>query len=108
MINCSFSHLNLRHCLVNAFYPVSHCELVDDVLRMRVEVDFPAVVALGVGRERDGAALALAQVVEQVLVQARVLHVVRGNLLLAWRREVGDVDNCSASSLIILMESSNC
>lgn len=75
----NWSRANSRHGLVNRLDAVAHGELIDDVLGSLVEVDFPGVVALDL-RKVHHAAVAFAQRVEQVLVQTRVLHVVRRHL----------------------------
>lgn len=72
----------LRHGLVYAFYPVAHGELVHNLLGGRLEVRLPGLVPLDL-RQHHGAAVLLAERMEQVLVQAGVLDVVGRHLLLA-------------------------
>lgn len=74
--------VEVRHRLVDVLDAVAHRELVDDLLRVLLEVDLPRLVALR-RRQPHHADILLAQIVEEILVQARVLHVVRGDLLLA-------------------------
>lgn len=54
---------NLRHSLVDGFNSISHGELVHDLLRVLVEVDFPRVITLGC-RQHHRATIFFAQVVE--------------------------------------------
>ena len=58
---------------------VSEGELVDDLLLRVLEVHLPRVLAVGLG-QLDHALVIFAQIVEQVLMQTRVLHVIGGNL----------------------------
>ena len=71
---------NSRHGLEDGLDPVSERELVDDLLLGVLEVDLPRVLAVRLG-QLDVAPVLLAEVVEEVLVQARVLHVVRRHLV---------------------------
>ena len=71
--------VEVGHGLVDGLDAVAQRELVHDLLAGLVEVNLPALLALGVGQV-DLAGVLLTQVVEEVLVQARVLDVVRGNL----------------------------
>ncbi len=68
-----------RHGLEDALDAVSEGELVYDLLLGELEVDLPGVLAVGFGQLHVAGVL-LAQVVEEVLVQAGVLHMVRGHL----------------------------
>ena len=70
---------NSRHGLEDGLNTISEGELVDNVLLGLVKVDLPGVLARGSG-QLDIAVVVVAQVVEQVLVKARVLHVVWSNL----------------------------
>ena len=71
--------VEVGHGLVDGLDAVAQRELVHNLLAGLVEVNLPALLALGVGQV-DLAGVLLTQVVEEVLVQARVLDVVRGNL----------------------------
>ena len=62
-------------------YPVSEGKLVNDFLLGALEVDLPGVLPVGLG-QLHVAAVVLAEVVEEVLVEAGVLDVVGGDL---WR-----------------------
>ena len=71
--------VEVGHGLVDGLDAVAQRELVHDLLAGLVEVNLPALLPLGVGQV-DLASVLLAQVVEQVLMQARVLDMVWGNL----------------------------
>ena len=71
--------VNSRHGLVDGLDAVSQSELVDNLLARLVKVDLPALLSLGV-REVDLASILLTQIMEKVLVEARVLDVVRSDL----------------------------
>ena len=65
--------------MVDGLDTVSQSELVDNLLARLVKVDLPALLALGV-REVDLASILLAQIMEEVLMEARVLDVVGSDL----------------------------
>ena len=73
--------VEVGHSLVDGLYAISEGELVHDLLARQLEVDLPALLSLGVGQV-DPAARLLAEVVEEVLVEAGVLDVVGSHLLL--------------------------
>ena len=70
----------LRHGLKDGFDAVSHGELVNQLLRRLVIVHLPAVVALNLWQFDASSVHLFRQVVEEVLVQTRVLDVVGGHL----------------------------
>ena len=74
-----FDGSDLRHRLVDGFNPISQGELINNLFVGLLKVDFPTFLPLGV-RKSDFAAVLLAKIVEEVLVQARVLGVVGGHL----------------------------
>ena len=65
--------------MVDGLDAVSQSELVDNLLTRLVKVDLPALLALGV-REVDLSSILIAQIMEEVLMEARVLDVVRSDL----------------------------
>ena len=65
--------------MVDGLDAVSQSELVDNLLARLVKVDLPALLALGV-REVDLSSILIAQIMEEVLMEARVLDVVRSDL----------------------------
>ena len=58
---------------------VSQSKLIHNLLARLVEVDLPALLALGI-REVDLASILLTEIMEEVLMEARVLDVVRSDL----------------------------
>ena len=76
------------------FNPVSEGELVDDLLLALLEVHLPRVLAVRLRQLYEAVVLLLAEVVEEVLVEARVLHVVGGDL----RRRRGWLESDDANS----------
>ena len=58
---------------------VSQSKLVHNLLARLVEVDLPALLAFGI-REVDLASILLTEIMEEVLMEARVLDVVRSDL----------------------------
>ena len=71
--------LNSRHGLVDGLDAVSQSELVDNLLARLVKVNLPALLPLGV-REVDLSSILITQIMEEVLMEARVLDVVRSDL----------------------------
>ena len=65
--------------MVDGLDAVSQSELVDNLLARLVKVNFPALLPLGV-REVDLSSILIAQIMEEVLMEARVLDVVRSDL----------------------------
>lgn len=65
--------------MVDGLDTVSQSELVDNLLARLVKVDLPALLALGV-REVDLASILLTEIMEEVLMEARVLDVVGSDL----------------------------
>lgn len=61
---------------------VSHRELVDYLLRRIVEADLPRIVAFCVWDLDDALILLLAQIMEQILMQARVLDMIWSDLVM--------------------------
>lgn len=60
----SLSLVSLRHGLVDGFHSVSHGELVHDLLRRLLEIDFPGVVSFSVRDLHHAAVLLLSGVLE--------------------------------------------
>ena len=58
---------------------VSQSKLIHNLLARLVEVDLPALLAFGI-REVDLASILLTEIMEEVLMEARVLDVVRSDL----------------------------
>lgn len=58
---------------------VSQRKLIHNLLARLVEIDLPALLALGI-REVDLASILLTEIMEEVLMEARVLDVVRSDL----------------------------
>ena len=58
---------------------VSQSKLIHNLLTRLVEVDLPAILAFGI-REVDLASILLTEIMEEVLMEARVLDVVRSDL----------------------------
>ena len=71
--------VEVGHRLVDRLDPVPQGELVHDLLARHLEVDLPALLALGLW-ERHPAPVLLTEVVEEVLVETGVLDVVGCNL----------------------------
>ena len=65
--------------MVDGLDAVSQSELVDNLLARLVKVDLPALLPLGV-REVDLTSILLTQIMEEVLMEARVLDVVGSDL----------------------------
>ena len=65
--------------MVDGLDAVSQSELVDNLLAWLVKVNLPALLPLGV-REVDLSSILIAQIMEEVLMEARVLDVVRSDL----------------------------
>ncbi len=68
-----------RHCLVYGLDAVSQSKLIHNLLARLVEVDLPALLALSI-RKVDLTSILLTQIMEKVLMEARVLDVVRSDL----------------------------
>lgn len=107
----------LRHGLVNRFDAVSHGKLVNNLLSRFIKVNFPSFVLrdtainerqdsvlrtnpFGVG-EFDLVTGLFTQIMEEVFMQARVLHVVRSDLLLAFNFHTDVQANRSRNSRFI-------
>lgn len=75
--------MEVCHSLIDWLDAVAHRKLIDNLLRRFVEVDFPRIVALRLRQFHETAVL-LAKVVENVLVKASVLDMIRRDLLLAF------------------------
>ena len=58
---------------------ISQSKLIHNLLARLVEVDLPALLALGIW-EVDLASIFLTEIMEEVLMEARVLDVVRSDL----------------------------
>ena len=65
--------------MVDGLDAVSQSELVDNLLARLVKVNLPALLPLGV-REVDLSSILITQIMEEVLMEARVLDVVRSDL----------------------------
>ena len=65
--------------MVDGLDTVSQSELVDNLLARLVKVNLPALLPLGV-REVDLSSILITQIMEEVLMEARVLDVVRSDL----------------------------
>ena len=75
--------MEVGHGLVNGLDTETHGELFNQLLGRVVEIDFPTVVAFGEagdGQFHPSVVHLFRQVMEQILVQASVLHVIRCNL----------------------------
>ena len=65
--------------MVDGLDTVSQSELVDNLLAWLVKVNLPALLPLGV-RKVDLSSILITQIMEEVLMEARVLDVVRSDL----------------------------
>ena len=65
--------------MVDGLDTVSQSELVDNLLARLVKVNLPALLPLGV-REVDLSSILITQIMEEVLMEACVLDVVRSDL----------------------------
>lgn len=74
--------MEVGHGLVDWLDAETHGKLLHQFLRRLVEVNLPALFSFGRGRKLHPAVMdLLREVVEEVLVQAGVLHVIRGHLM---------------------------
>ena len=68
-----------RHGLIDGLNAVSEGKLINNLLAWLVKVNLPALLSLGV-RKVDLSSILIAQIMEEVLMEARVLDVVRSDL----------------------------
>lgn len=73
----------VRHGLVDRLHPVTHGELVHDLLRGLFEVHLPGVVAFGVGDLHHAVVLDIGDVVEKVLRERE-----EGKWSVMWRQGI--------------------
>ena len=71
--------VEVGHGLVDGLNAVSEGKLINNLLAWLVKVNLPALLPLGV-REVDLSSILIAQIMEEVLMEARVLDVVRSDL----------------------------
>lgn len=73
--------MEVRHGLVDGLDTEAHGELLDQFLGRIVEVHFPTVVSFGHWELDTAVVHLLREIMEQILVQASVLDVVRCHLI---------------------------
>ena len=97
--------VEVGHSLVDGLYAISEGELVHDLLARQLEVDLPALLSPSI-RKVDLTSILFTKIMEKVLVEARVLDVVRSDLdrrVMKNIRTLAETFNVSNSNSLLVL-----